>query len=45
MKFTYESNGKYLVKSILLDASVVNRTNIENTVIASGFLSSADLNK
>jgi len=45
MKFTYESNGKDLVKSILLDASVVNRTNIENTVIASGFLSSADLNK
>ena len=45
MKFSNESNGKFLVKSILLDAIVVNKTNIENTVIASGFLSSADLNK
>ena len=45
MKFTYESNGKALVKSILLDASIVNRNNIENTVIASGFHSSAELNQ
>jgi len=45
MKFSNESNGKSLVKSILLDAIVVNKSNIENTVIASGFLSSADLNK
>jgi D-xylose transport system substrate-binding protein len=45
MKFTNESNGKALVKSILIDAAVVNRNNIENTVIASGFQSAADLNK
>jgi len=45
MKFTTESNGKALVKSILIDAIVVNKNNIESTVIASGFLSSAELNK
>ncbi len=45
MKFTSESNGKALVKSILIDAVVVNKNNIENTVIASGFHSAADLNK
>lgn len=45
MKFTHESNGKFLVKSILLDAIVVNKNNIESTVIASGFHTSAELNK
>jgi D-xylose transport system substrate-binding protein len=45
MKFTHESNGKALVKSILLEASIVNRNNIENTVIASGFHTSAQLNQ
>lgn len=45
MKFTHESNGKFLVKSILLDAIVVNKNNIESTIIASGFHSAADLNK
>jgi len=45
MKFSNESNGKALVKSILLDAAVVNKNNIENTVIASGFHGAADLNK
>lgn len=45
MKFTNESNGKALVKSVLLDAIVVNKNNIENTIIASGFHSAADLNK
>ncbi len=45
MKFTTESNGKALVKSVLIDAVVVNKNNIENTVIASGFHSAADLNK
>jgi len=44
MKFTTESNGKALVKSILIDAKVVNKNNIENTVIASGFHSASDLN-
>lgn len=45
MKFTTESNGKALVKSILIDATVVNKNNIESTVIASGFHCSSDLNK
>ena len=45
MKFTNESNGKALVKSVLLDAIVVNKGNIEKTVVASGFHSSAELNK
>ena len=36
-KFTNESNGKSLVKSILIEATVVNKNNIENTIIASGF--------
>lgn len=45
MKFTYESNGRALVKSILLEASIVNRNNIENTVIASGFHTSSELNQ
>lgn len=44
MKFTTESNGKTLVKSILIGSSVVNKTNIESTVIASGFHKSSDLN-
>jgi len=45
MKFTPESNGKSLVKSILLNATVVNRNNIESTIIASGYHTAADLNK
>jgi len=45
MKFSTESNGKTLVKSILIDAILVNKSNIESTVVASGFHSSADLNR
>jgi len=45
MKFTTESNGKSLVKSILIDAILVNKNNIESTVVASGFHTSADLNR
>lgn len=45
MKFTTESNGKTLVKSILIGASVVNKTNIESTVIATGFHKASDLKK
>jgi len=45
MSFTNQSNGKALVKSILIDATVVNRNNIESTVIASGFHTSAELNQ
>lgn len=43
MKFTSESNGKYLVKSILLDATIVHKENIEQTVVASGFHTKAQL--
>jgi len=45
IKFTNQSNGKALVKSILIDAIVVNRNNVETTVIASGFHTSAELNQ
>lgn len=43
MKFTTESNGKALVKSILIDAILVNKNNIESTVVASGFHTAAEL--
>ena len=43
MEFSTESNGKVLVKSILIDATVVNRNNIETTVVASGFHTSAQV--
>jgi len=45
MKFTTESNGKSLVKSILIDAILVNKNNIESTVVASGFHTSAELSR
>lgn len=45
MKFTTESNGKALVKSILIDAVVVNKDNIQTTVIASGFHTAAQVNQ
>ncbi len=45
MKFTLESNGKSLVKSILIKSIVVNKNNIESTIIASGYHSAADLSK
>lgn len=45
LKFTHESNGVALVNSILLDAVVVNKSNIDNTVISSGFHSAAELGK
>ncbi len=45
LKFTTESNGKALVKSILIDATVVNKNNIESTVVASGFHTEAELNQ
>ncbi|MFA5328016.1 MAG: substrate-binding domain-containing protein [Prolixibacteraceae bacterium] len=44
MKFTTESNGKALVRSILIDAIVVNKNNIESTVVASGFHTQEELN-
>lgn len=45
LKFTTESNGKSLVKSILIDAILVNKNNIESTVVASGFHTSAELSR
>ena len=45
MQFTTESNGKALVKSILIDATVVNRNNMESTVVASGFHTDAEINQ
>lgn len=45
LKFTTESNGKALVKSILIDAILVNKNNIESTVIASGYHTAAELNQ
>lgn len=45
MKFTTESNGKVLVKSILIDASVVTKDNVESTIIASGFHTASQLNQ
>lgn len=44
-QFTTESNGKVLVESILINASIVNKDNIETSVIASGFHNSAEINQ
>ncbi|OFX62346.1 MAG: hypothetical protein A2066_14240 [Bacteroidetes bacterium GWB2_41_8] len=44
-QFTTESNGKVLVKSILVNATVVTSSNIETTVVASGFHTSAEINQ
>jgi D-xylose transport system substrate-binding protein len=43
IKFTNESNGKFLVKSVLLDATVVNKDNVDQTIVASGFYRAAQL--
>jgi D-xylose transport system substrate-binding protein len=45
MKFTTESNGKALVKSILLDAVLITKDNVQTTVVASGFHTSAEVNQ
>ena len=45
MKFTVESNGKSMVKSILINANLVNKNNIESTIIASGYHTASELNK
>jgi D-xylose transport system substrate-binding protein len=45
LKFTSESNGKALVKSILIDAIVVNKNNIESTIVSSGYHTSAELSR
>jgi D-xylose transport system substrate-binding protein len=44
-QFITESNGKVLVKSLLINASIVNKDNIETSVIASGFHSAAEINQ
>jgi ABC-type xylose transport system, periplasmic component len=43
MKFTSESNGKFLIKSVLLNAEIVNKDNIEKTVVASGLHTANEL--
>ncbi len=43
LKFTNESNGKSLVKSVLLNATVVTKENLEQTIISSGFYSDEQL--
>lgn len=45
MKFTTESNGMSLVKSILMDAIVVHRGNLKNVVVASGYHTDAEINQ
>lgn len=37
MKFSNESNGKSLIKSVLMPATLVNKNNVETTVGVSGF--------
>jgi D-xylose transport system substrate-binding protein len=44
MNFTMESNGKALVKSLLLNSMVVNKNNMDNTIISSGYHTAAELN-
>lgn len=44
-QFTVETNGTSLVNSILINSEIVHRNNIESTIIASGFHSTADLKK
>lgn len=44
-QFTTESNGKVLVKSILVNATVVTRDNLETTVVASGFHTLVEINQ
>lgn len=43
MNFRNQSNGRYLVKSVLLDAVVVHKGNIDKTIVSSGFYSEAQL--
>ena len=44
-QFSTESNGKVLVKSILINATVVHQDNIEQTVVKSGFHSLSEINQ
>jgi len=44
MEFTNESNKKAIVKSILIDATMVNRNNMKSTVVASGYHTDAEIN-
>lgn len=45
MKFSTESNGKVLVKSIMLEAVLVTKENVQSTVVASGYHTAAQLNQ
>lgn len=44
VNFTTESNGKALIKSVMIDATVVNKNNIETTILASGYYTSSQIN-
>ena len=45
INFTTESNGKALIKSVMIDAIVVNKNNIDTSILASGYYSTAQLNQ
>lgn len=45
MKFTNQSNGKALIKSVMIDASVVDKENIKTTILASGYYSLDQISK
>ena len=45
VKFTTESNGKALIKSVILDATLVCKNNIETTILATGYYISSQLNQ
>lgn len=45
MNFTNQSNGKALIKSVMLDATVVNKNNIETTILAPGYFTTAQINQ
>lgn len=43
MKFSNESNGKSLIKSVLITAALVNKNNLETTVGGSGYYTLAQI--
>jgi D-xylose transport system substrate-binding protein len=45
INFTTESNGKALIKSVMIDATVVNKNNIETTILATGYYTTAQINQ
>jgi len=43
MKFINQSNGKALIKSVMLESTVVNKNNIETTILTSGYYTPAQI--